>query len=101
MKNIINGIIVLVLALATQQLQAQGTVYLSNISNGGHGGVGEANIGSDFWWAAPFLTGTNSGGYILNSILFYWVWIVETLVVLVPCFIQRLATIFREAVLAF
>lgn len=44
---------------------AQGTLYLSNL---GVPSGGSNAIGSDSWLAAPFLTGTNSGGYDLNSI---------------------------------
>jgi hypothetical protein len=44
---------------------AQGTFYLSNL---GISSTGSASIGSDSWLAESFQTGTNSNGYILNSI---------------------------------
>ncbi len=44
---------------------AQGTLYLSNL---GATSVGSAAIGSDAWIAEHFVTGSNSGGYALNSI---------------------------------
>jgi hypothetical protein len=50
---------------APQLAPAQGTLYLSNL---GQPSTGSAAVGSDSWFAAPFRTGTNSGGYSLNSI---------------------------------
>jgi len=67
MKNIvISGVIVLVVALLTPQIvQAQGTIYLSNL---GQPSAGSLAVGSDSWQAAIFTTGTNADGYVLNSI---------------------------------
>ena len=67
MKNIvISGVIVLVVALlAPQIVQAQGTIYLSNL---GQPSAGSLAVGSDSWQAAIFTTGTNADGYVLNSI---------------------------------
>jgi len=67
MKNIvISGVIVLVVALlAPQIIQAQGTIYLSNL---GQPSTGSFAVGSDSWLAMYFFTGNNTGGYVLNSI---------------------------------
>jgi PEP-CTERM motif len=51
--------------LIPQTAQAQGTVYLSNL---GQSSAGSLVVGSDSWLAALFRTGTNSGGYVLDSI---------------------------------
>ena len=48
-----------------QFVQAQGTLYLSNL---GQTTVGSMDIGSDAWIAQYFTTGTNPNGYIVNSI---------------------------------
>ena len=45
--------------------QAQGTLYVSNL---GQTPTGTTAIGSDAWIAQIFATGTNPGGYTLNSI---------------------------------
>src|SRR5439155_9744805 len=45
--------------------RAQGTVYISNL---GETRVGSGAVGSDFWLAQPFISGTNSTGYTLNSV---------------------------------
>jgi PEP-CTERM motif len=67
MKIIINGFIAFVAALlAPQMVQAQGT--LTYVSNLGQSSVGSEAVGSDSWMAAGFLTGTNAGGYSLDSI---------------------------------
>ena len=68
MKNlIINGIIVLAMELLTPQItRAQGTLtYLSNL---GQPSVGSEDVASNSWLAAEFQTGTDAGGYALNSI---------------------------------
>ena len=44
---------------------AQGTLSVSNL---GQTPVGKAAIGNNSWIAQEFFTGTNSGGYTLNSI---------------------------------
>jgi hypothetical protein len=51
--------------LPPQILQAQGTTYLSNLDQSSSGTLA---VGSDSWLAAMFQTGTNIGGYVLNSI---------------------------------
>jgi len=67
MKNlIIGGIIVLAVVLSVPQIiQAQGTTYLSNLSQPS---TGSEAVGSDSWLAAEFFTGNNVSGYELNSI---------------------------------
>src|SRR5665213_196670 len=63
MKKII---IMYVIGLLTQLiLQAQGVVYLSSLGQASSGSVA---IGSNSWLAADFVTGNNTGGYILNSV---------------------------------
>jgi hypothetical protein len=65
-KTIISGIIASVFALlAVQILQAQGTTYLSNLDQPS---AGSFSVGSNSWLAVIFKTGTNAGGYVLNSI---------------------------------
>jgi hypothetical protein len=65
-KIIMCGVTVLVVALlAAQFVQAQGMIYLSNL---GASSTGASYVGSDSWCAASFFTGTNAGGYALNSI---------------------------------
>jgi hypothetical protein len=60
------GIIVLAVGLlAPQIISAQGTVYLSNLSQSS---TGSLPVGSDSWYAALFFTGNNADGYALNSI---------------------------------
>jgi len=62
MKGIIVSLAVAVSAL--QLVQAQGT-FLSNL---GQPSAGSVVVGSDSWLAAIFHTGTNAGGYMLDSI---------------------------------
>jgi hypothetical protein len=51
--------------LAQQLALAQGTTtYLSNL---GQASAGSLAVGSDSWLAAPFGTGFNAGGYVLDS----------------------------------
>lgn len=66
-RRIISSIIGSVFGLmAPQILQAQGAMtYLSNL---GQSSAGSLAAGSDSWLAAMFQTGTNDGGYVLNSI---------------------------------
>ncbi len=45
--------------------QAQDAIYLSNL---GESSTGSAAVASDTWLAQPFITGTNSRGYTLDSI---------------------------------
>jgi hypothetical protein len=63
MKNLI--VMFAVGLLAQQHIHAQGTVYLSNLSQIS---TGSLSVGSDSWLAADFHTGNNVGGYVLNSI---------------------------------
>jgi hypothetical protein len=66
-KIILSGIVVFAASLLAPQIaQAQGTVvYLSNL---GQPSTGSLAVGSDLWLAAGFVTGTNSGGYLLDSV---------------------------------
>src|SRR5664280_720145 len=50
---------------ASSFVQAQGTLYVSNL---GQTPTGSAAIGSDAWVAQTVFTGTNPGGYMLNSV---------------------------------
>ena len=54
-------------ALSAPQIsQAQGTMtYLSNLQQSSAGSLA---VGSDSWVAADFRTGTNTGGYLLDSV---------------------------------
>jgi hypothetical protein len=63
MKKLI--VVLAVALLAAQMTQAQGTTYLSNL---GQSSTGSAAVGSDSWLAAPFETGNDASGYLLNSI---------------------------------
>jgi hypothetical protein len=65
-KTIVSGIIASVFGLlAPQIIQAQGTTYLSNLEQPS---AGSFAAGSNSWLAATFGTGTNAGGYVINSI---------------------------------
>jgi hypothetical protein len=65
-KTIISGIIASVLGLlAPQMLQAQGTMYLSNLDQPS---VGSLAVGSNSWVAGMFVVSNNPSGYGLNSI---------------------------------
>ena len=67
-KNIVNGFIIFAVGLlAPQILQAQGTVYVSNLGQG-IGEIGVGSVGSNSWLAAGFNTGSSFGGYMLNSV---------------------------------
>jgi hypothetical protein len=64
-KLIIIGILALAVGLsAPPTAHAQGTTYISNL---GETPSGSLPVGSDSWAAVLFRTGTNSGGYFLNS----------------------------------
>jgi hypothetical protein len=64
-KIILLAIPALALGLLSPQFaQAQGTLYVSNL---GLTSSGSSSVGSDSWLAADFVTGTNAGGYSLNS----------------------------------
>jgi hypothetical protein len=45
--------------------QAQGTLYLSNLAESS---IASGAVGSDSWLAQGFFTGTNSSGYVLDSV---------------------------------
>jgi hypothetical protein len=51
--------------LPSQIAQAQGTIYVSSL---GLPSAGSASVGNNSWLAADFGTGTNAGGYALNSV---------------------------------
>ena len=60
------GLIVVLLSLLTPRIiQAQGTTYLSNL---GQPTAGSLTVASDSWLATDFITGSNLGGYSLDSI---------------------------------
>jgi len=63
MKTII--LIFAVGVVAAQNIKAQGTTYMSDLAQSSSG---SNPIGSDSWFATGFSTGTNPGGYTLNSI---------------------------------
>ena len=50
--------------LSPQVAEAQGTLYVSNL---GLTSSGSSPVGHDSWLAVDFRTGTNAGGYSLNS----------------------------------
>ena len=66
-RIVIGGVIVFAVGLFAPRIAtAQGTTtYLSNL---GQASAGSLAVGSDSWLAAEFITGTNAGGYSLNSI---------------------------------
>jgi len=65
-KPITSGFIALALLISAPTFtRAQGTIYLSNL---GATPSGSLAVASDAWVATDFSTGTNAGGYILNSI---------------------------------
>jgi hypothetical protein len=61
-KSIIMFVVTL---LASRLVQAQGTIYLSNL---GQTSAGSNPVGNNSWLAALFTTGNNTGGYVLNSV---------------------------------
>jgi hypothetical protein len=64
-KNATGIILLTVGLLLPLMVQAQGTLYVSNL---GQTPTGSAAIGSDSWIAQQFYTGTNADGYVLNSV---------------------------------
>lgn len=65
-KLIISGIFLFGVGLPAPRLvQAQGTLSLSNL---GMTSTGSAPVGSDSWLGMDFRSGTNAGGYLLNSV---------------------------------
>jgi hypothetical protein len=65
MKKSTPAIFVIICLSLPLLVQAQGTLYVSNL---GQPSSGSAPVASDQWLADVFGTGTNSGGYELNSI---------------------------------
>jgi hypothetical protein len=64
-KIIMPAILALAAAVLSPQLaRAQGSLYVSNL---GLTSSGSSFVGNDSWLAADFWTGTNAGGYSLNS----------------------------------
>ena len=63
MKKIV--IVFLLALVASQVIHAQGTTYLSSLSETP---TGSDVVGSDSWVAAGIFTGNNVGGYVLNSV---------------------------------
>ena len=55
----------LMMSLLTSECAAQGLLYVSNL---GQTSTGSAYIGRDSWIAQTLVTGTNPGGYSLNSV---------------------------------
>ena len=65
-KLIINGVIILMFGLMSlHNVQAQGTIYLSNLDQTP---AGFFVVGNNQWQAVNFVTGSNVGGYMLDSI---------------------------------
>jgi hypothetical protein len=65
-KNIFAVTILLIgILFSNTSARAQGTLYLSNL---GQTPIGSAAVGSDSWWGEGFYTGSNSGGYDLDSV---------------------------------
>ena len=64
MKKLITGVISALAALTPEMVQAQGTIYLSNL---GQSFSDNNPVASDSWLAVGFVTGTNVGGYLLDS----------------------------------
>ncbi len=64
-RTIIIAVVLAVDLLVMQFAPAQGTLYVSTLGQTPIGGI---YVGSDSWSAQSFETGTNAGGYALNSI---------------------------------
>jgi PEP-CTERM motif len=63
---ILPALLALAFALLSSQIaQAQGTTYVSSL---GLPPTGSSSVGSDTWLAEAFWTGTNGGGYLLDSV---------------------------------
>lgn len=65
MRKIILVIVPAIGLLLLPMAQAQGSIYVSNL---GQTPTGSMGVGSDSWIAQLFFTGTNSSGYVLNSV---------------------------------
>jgi hypothetical protein len=66
-RKTVRCLFILVLAVFSSEIaSAQGTItYVSNL---GQPSSGSASVGSNSWFAAGFITGTNVAGYVLNSV---------------------------------
>jgi len=64
-KTILMAIVLAAELFVPSFVQAQGTLYVSNL---GQTPAGSAAIGSDAWIAQEIFTGTDSSGYSLNSV---------------------------------
>jgi hypothetical protein len=64
-KTMLLAIVIATELFAPSFVQAQGTLYVSNL---GQTPTGSAAIASDAWIAQRIITGNNSSGYILNAI---------------------------------
>ena len=58
-------LVLIVILLTPQIIQAQGNTYLSNLDQSSSGSI---SVGNDSWVAVGFGTGNNAGGYLLNSV---------------------------------
>lgn len=63
MKKIV--VVFVIGLLNNPTIQAQGTIYLSNTAQTS---VGSEAVANDSWLAADFRTGSNVGGYLLDSV---------------------------------
>jgi hypothetical protein len=64
MKKLVGSVISALTVLIPEMVQAQGTVYLSNLGQS----FSDSNpVASDSWLAAGFVTGSNPDGYLLDS----------------------------------
>ena len=65
MKKLVGSVISALAMLTPEMIQAQGTVFLSNLGQS----FSDSNpVASDSWLAAGFITGNNDGGYLLDSV---------------------------------
>ena len=65
MKKPMSSVLLALAALTPAMVQAQGTVYLSNLSKAS---IGSEPVASDSWLAAEFRTGANMQGYSLDLV---------------------------------
>lgn len=70
MKKLIFVILIILIAklFAPPFIQAQGTLYLSNLGEPSGGSVAVGSSGSSAFVETPFTTGTDSEGYVLDSV---------------------------------
>jgi hypothetical protein len=64
-KMILIAIALFTAKVAVIQILAQGTLYVSNLAQTP---TGSSAVGSDSWIAQTLITGTNPGGYMLDSV---------------------------------